>query len=69
MTFGEDLDLMDTYMILLRKVTIMLSQSHIRLNQKSCHFTTSNKSFTDFKDQENMNIGEALDLMDICMTL
>ena len=29
----------------------------------------TNQFFTDFKDQENMNIGEVLDQMDICMTL
>ena len=70
MTFGEDLDQMAIFMILLRRAIIMLSQSKnmFHQNPKSCLFMT-NQWITGFKDQENMNIGEVLDQMDICMTL
>ena len=70
MTFGEDLDQMAIFMILWRKVIIMLSQSKKICNQnpKSCLFMT-NQYISGFKDQENMIIGEVLDQMDICMTL
>ena len=70
MTFGEDLDQMAIFMILWRKVIIMLSQSKkiCNPNPKSCLYMT-NQCISGFKDQENMNIGEVLDPMDICMTL